>query len=192
MIIDGGSFSNVASTTLVEKLNLPILKHSRPYKLQWLNDCGEVRVDRQVLVTFSIGKYLDEVLCNIVPMHAGHILFGRPWQYDRRATHDGFKNIYSFVKEGKTIKFAPLTPSQVYVDQLKLQSEVAHKRKCENESDKKNRVKKRLSKKERLRVKMSKKERVKKRLSKKERVRVKMSKKERVKKKIERWLRVKK
>uniref|UniRef100_A0A2N9I282 CCHC-type domain-containing protein n=1 Tax=Fagus sylvatica TaxID=28930 RepID=A0A2N9I282_FAGSY len=96
---------------------------------KWLNDCGEVRVDRQVLVTFSIGKYLDEVLCDVVPMHAGHILLGRPWQYDRRVTHDGFKNMYSFVKGGKTIKLAPLTPSQVYEDQLKLKSEVAHKRK---------------------------------------------------------------
>jgi hypothetical protein len=102
-----------------------------------LNDYGEVRVDRQVLVTFLIGKYLDEVLCDVVPMHAGHILLGRPWQYDRRAIHDGFKNMYSFVKEGKTIKLAPLTPSQVYEDQLKLKSEVAHKRKSENESDQK-------------------------------------------------------
>uniref|UniRef100_A0A2N9H8I9 CCHC-type domain-containing protein n=1 Tax=Fagus sylvatica TaxID=28930 RepID=A0A2N9H8I9_FAGSY len=91
--------------------------------IKWLNDCGEVRVDRQVLVTFSIGKYLDEVLCDVVPMHAGHILLGRPWQYDRRAIHDGFKNMYSFVNEGKTIKLAPLTPSQVYEDQLKLKSE---------------------------------------------------------------------
>ncbi|XP_042972946.1 uncharacterized protein LOC122304748, partial [Carya illinoinensis] len=90
MIIDGGSCTNVASTTLVEKLNLPTLKHSRPYKLQWLNDCGEVRVDRQVLVTFSIGKYQDEVLCDVVPMHAGHILLGRPWQYDRREFEDVF------------------------------------------------------------------------------------------------------
>jgi hypothetical protein len=137
MIIDGGSCTNVASTILVEKLNLPTLKHSRPYKLQWLNDCGEVRVDRQVLVTFSIGKYLDEVLCDVVPMHGGHILLGRPWQYDRRVTHDGFKNMYSFVKGGKTIKLAPLTPSQVYEDQLKLKSEVAHKRKCENEQKRK-------------------------------------------------------
>uniref|UniRef100_A0A2N9ERQ8 Reverse transcriptase domain-containing protein n=1 Tax=Fagus sylvatica TaxID=28930 RepID=A0A2N9ERQ8_FAGSY len=115
--------------------------------IKWLNDCGEVRVDRQVLVTFSIGKYLDEVLCDVVPMHAGHILLGRPWQYDRRVTHDGFKNMYSFVKGGKTIKLAPLTPSQVYEDQLKLKSEVAHKeivkmrvikkekKKSENESD---------------------------------------------------------
>uniref|UniRef100_A0A2N9HIB0 Reverse transcriptase n=1 Tax=Fagus sylvatica TaxID=28930 RepID=A0A2N9HIB0_FAGSY len=83
---------------------------------KWLNDCGEVRVDRQVLVTFSIGKYLDEVLCDVVPMHAGHILLGRPWQYDRRVTHDGFKNMYSFVKGGKTIKLAPLTPSQEFED----------------------------------------------------------------------------
>uniref|UniRef100_A0A2N9FXB1 RNA-directed DNA polymerase n=1 Tax=Fagus sylvatica TaxID=28930 RepID=A0A2N9FXB1_FAGSY len=147
MIIDGGSCTNVASTILVEKLNLPTLKHSRPYKLQWLNDCGEVRVDRQVLVTFSIGKYLDEVLCDVVPMHAGHILLGRPWQYDRRVTHDGFKNMYSFVKGGKTIKLAPLTPSQVYEDQLKLKSEVAHKRKCENESDQKRKSEKEIEQK---------------------------------------------
>jgi len=79
VIIDGGSCTNVGSTTLVEKLNLPTLKHSRPYKLQWLNDCGEVKVNKQVLISFSIGKYKDEVLCDIVPMQAGHILLGRPW-----------------------------------------------------------------------------------------------------------------
>uniref|UniRef100_A0A2N9F1W5 Retrotransposon gag domain-containing protein n=1 Tax=Fagus sylvatica TaxID=28930 RepID=A0A2N9F1W5_FAGSY len=73
-------------------------------------------------------KYLDEVLCDVVPMHAGHILLGRPWQYDRRVTHDGFKNMYSFVKEGKTIKLAPLTPSQVYKDQLKLKMEPCRSR----------------------------------------------------------------
>jgi hypothetical protein len=150
MIIDGGSCTNVASTILVEKLNLPTLKHSRPYKLQWLNDCGEVKVDRQVLVTFSIGKYLDEVLCDVVPMHVGHILLGRPWQYDRRVTHDGFKNMYSFVKGGKTIKLAPLTPSQVYEDQLKLKSEVAHKRKCENESDQKRKSEKEIERKRKI------------------------------------------
>lgn len=34
MIIDGGSCTNVASTTLVEKLGLPLLTHPRPYRLQ--------------------------------------------------------------------------------------------------------------------------------------------------------------
>ena len=78
MIIEGGSCTNVASTTLVENLNLLTLKHPKPYNLQWLNNCGEVKVNKQVLVSFSIGRYKDEVLCDVAPMHAGHILLGRP------------------------------------------------------------------------------------------------------------------
>ena len=50
MIIDGESCTNVANTSLVEKLNLKTLKHPRLYKLQWLNDCGEFKVNKQVLV----------------------------------------------------------------------------------------------------------------------------------------------
>ena len=78
MIIDRGSCTNVTSTTLDENLNLPTLKHPIPYKLQWLNDCGEVKVNKQVLVSFPIGKYKDEVLYDVIPMHAGHILLGKP------------------------------------------------------------------------------------------------------------------
>ena len=120
MIIDGGSCTNVASTTLVEMLNLPTLKHPKPYKLQWLNECGEIRVKKQVLVSFSIGKHSDEVLCDVVPMHAGHLLLGRPWEFDRRATKDGYTNRYSFVRNNITITLAPLTPKQVYEDQSKM------------------------------------------------------------------------
>uniref|UniRef100_A0A2N9GKP4 Retrotransposon gag domain-containing protein n=1 Tax=Fagus sylvatica TaxID=28930 RepID=A0A2N9GKP4_FAGSY len=49
---------------------------------------GESLVARRALSA----QYKDEVLCDVVPMHAGHILLGRPWQFDRKATHDGFKN----------------------------------------------------------------------------------------------------
>jgi len=34
MIIDGGSCANIANTTLVRMLNLSIIKHYRPYKIQ--------------------------------------------------------------------------------------------------------------------------------------------------------------
>uniref|UniRef100_A0A2N9FHU8 RNA-directed DNA polymerase n=1 Tax=Fagus sylvatica TaxID=28930 RepID=A0A2N9FHU8_FAGSY len=137
MIIDGGSCTNVASTTLVEKLNFPTLKHPMPYKLKWLNDCEEIKVTKQVLISFSIGKYKDEVLCDVVPMHAGHILLGRPWQFDRKAIHDGFKNRYSFVKDSRTVTLVPLTPRQVYEDQVKLKRENELKKNCETESSKK-------------------------------------------------------
>ena len=35
--------------------------------------------------------------------NAGHILLSRPWQFDRKVNHDGFKNRHSFVKDNKTI-----------------------------------------------------------------------------------------
>jgi hypothetical protein len=135
VIIDGGSCTNVASTYLVEKLALTALKHPLPYRLQWLNECGEVKVTRQVLVALSVGKYEDEVLCDVVPMHACHLLLGRPWQYDRRAMHDGFTNKYSFTLNRQPITLVPLTPKQVREDQLKLQRSNEKKREKERKAE---------------------------------------------------------
>jgi len=121
MIIDSGTCTNVANVTLVRKLGLnTIIKHERPYQLQWLNECGVVRVNRQVMISFSVGKYKDEVLCDVVPMHATHLLLGRPWQFDRKAKHDGFKNRYSLEKDESIYTLAPLSPKQVYEDQIQL------------------------------------------------------------------------
>ncbi|XP_057808596.1 uncharacterized protein LOC131023071 [Salvia miltiorrhiza] len=120
LIIDGGSCTNVASGEMVEKLNLKTERHPHPYKLQWLNECGEIRVTKQVLISFSIGNYKDEVLCDVVPMHASHILLGRPWQFDRRVTYDGFRNHYTFKHNNKSIMLVSLTPQQVQEDQQKL------------------------------------------------------------------------
>ena len=90
VIIDGGSCTNVDSTTMVDKLGLPTIKHPWPYKLQWLNDSSEVRVTKQVLVPFCIEKYEDEVLCDVVSMQVGHLLLGRPWKFDQNVKHDDF------------------------------------------------------------------------------------------------------
>ncbi|RVW85784.1 Transposon Ty3-G Gag-Pol polyprotein [Vitis vinifera] len=46
----------------------------------------------------------------------GESLVARPWQFDRKVNHDGFKNRYSFVKDNKTITLVPLTPRQEYED----------------------------------------------------------------------------
>ena len=48
VIIDGWGFANMVSSILVEKLNLPTLKYPRPYNLQWLNECGEIKITKQV------------------------------------------------------------------------------------------------------------------------------------------------
>ena len=68
----------MASTTLVKKLNLVIIKYPHPYRLQWLTDDGDVKVTKQIVVPFSIGKSnKDEVVCDVVPMKASHLLLGR-------------------------------------------------------------------------------------------------------------------
>ncbi|RDX62635.1 hypothetical protein CR513_59010, partial [Mucuna pruriens] len=79
MIIDSGSCTNVASTIIVKKISLQTVKHTRLYKLQWLSNIGEVKVDKQVSVPFAIENYKGEVLCNVVFMETEHILLGRPW-----------------------------------------------------------------------------------------------------------------
>ena len=84
-----------------------------------------------MLVSFRIGKYEDEVLCDVVPMQAGHLLLGRPWQFDRRVKHDGFTNKYSFVLNQRTVTLVPLTPKQVYEDQVRLQKESDQKKESE-------------------------------------------------------------
>ncbi|KAJ4713019.1 Transposon Ty3-I Gag-Pol polyprotein [Melia azedarach] len=139
IIIDSGSCTNVDSTLLVDKLNLNTIKHPKPYKLQWLNECVEISVTKQVLISFSIGKYEDEVLCDVAPIHAGHILLGRPWEFDRKVTHDGYKNSYSFVMNNRTVVLTPLKPLQAYEDHIRIAREckMREEQKCEQEEKKK-------------------------------------------------------
>ena len=41
-------------------------------------------------------------------MDACHFLLGRPWQYDRKVSHNGLKNTHSFIKDGVRIVLAPM------------------------------------------------------------------------------------
>jgi len=77
-----------------------------------MNDGGEVKVNKQVLVVFSIGKYCDEELCDVVSIQTSHLLLGRPWQYDRRVMDDGVIDRYSF--DVRPITLISLTPKQIY------------------------------------------------------------------------------
>ncbi|XXG44746.1 hypothetical protein AAC387_Pa02g0015 [Persea americana] len=87
-------------------LKLPTKKHPAPYKLSWFKRSNEIPVTRKALVSFSIGgRYHEDVRCDVAPMDVTHILLGRPWQYDRRTLHDGYKNTYTFYKDNAKIVF---------------------------------------------------------------------------------------
>ena len=111
VIIDSRSCTNVVAEEMVTKLNLKTEPYPQPYKIQWLHKGNGLKVTKKCLVSFSIGKnYKDEVWCDVVPMDACHLLLGRPWQYDRKVSHNGLKNTHSFIKDGVQIMLAPMKP----------------------------------------------------------------------------------
>uniref|UniRef100_A0A151UFU1 Transposon Ty3-I Gag-Pol polyprotein n=1 Tax=Cajanus cajan TaxID=3821 RepID=A0A151UFU1_CAJCA len=122
LIVDSGSSCNCCSIRLVEKLALTTIPHPRPYKLQWINEEGGIVVNQQANIPISIGKYKDEVLCDIVPLEDSHVFLGRPWKFDKKTIHDGLTNKISFQHLGRKIILCPLSPSQVSKDQIKMKA----------------------------------------------------------------------
>ena len=57
-------------------------------------------------------NYHDESWFEVTPIDACHIILGRPWLLDREVVHDGYRNTYSFTKDGKRVTLASLTLSQ--------------------------------------------------------------------------------
>nr|GEX72059.1 reverse transcriptase domain-containing protein [Tanacetum cinerariifolium] len=61
---------------------------------------------------------MDELWCEVIPMDACYILLGRPWLYDRRVKHDGYRNTYTFKKDGVSIMLPPLNPKDAPPDRV--------------------------------------------------------------------------
>jgi hypothetical protein len=113
MIIDGGSFNNLGSSDIVDKLALTTKPHALPYHIQWLNNCGKANVTKLVWLNFAIVPYHDVVECDVVPMQACHILLGRPWQLDKDSMHHSRLNQYSFLHHDKKIGLHPMSPEAI-------------------------------------------------------------------------------
>ncbi|KAH0652710.1 hypothetical protein KY289_030388 [Solanum tuberosum] len=62
MIIDGGSCANVVSSYLVDKLGIACMKRPTPYRLQWLNDCGEFQCKHVMFYLADLGSMIGILL----------------------------------------------------------------------------------------------------------------------------------
>ncbi|CAA7017008.1 unnamed protein product [Microthlaspi erraticum] len=110
-VIDSGSSNNVISEEAMRKLGLKREDHPTPYNLQWIKEEIDMRIKHRALVNFSIrNHYKDRVYCDVAPMDVGHLILGRPWQYDRETVHDGRRNTYSFLFENRKIVLIPSPP----------------------------------------------------------------------------------
>ena len=74
---------------------------------------------KQVRVPLTLGDYTDEIMCDVVPMEATHLILGRPWQYDLRAKYDGYTNEYTIQHGGKVYKLLSMSPDEVQQARLK-------------------------------------------------------------------------
>ena len=54
---------------------------------------------------------MDQITCDVVDMNVCHIILGRPWQYDKKAKYDGYKNTYEIQWGEKRITFLPIQSS---------------------------------------------------------------------------------
>jgi hypothetical protein len=101
LIIDSSSYCNGISKEMVASLGLSTWCIPKPKDFEWLNSCGMLKVTLKVRVLFTVGAYVDEVECDVLPLEVCGLLLGRPWQYDRNVTHAGRANTYSFMHDGK-------------------------------------------------------------------------------------------
>ncbi|KAK1618191.1 hypothetical protein QYE76_023708 [Lolium multiflorum] len=77
----------------------------------------------------SIREYIEDGEENFVfyaTMTVCHMLLGRPWQFDKKAIHDGFSNAYTFKVKDKKFELRPMTPSQIIADNAKALARAQH------------------------------------------------------------------
>jgi hypothetical protein len=134
LIIDSGSYCNGISRAMVASLGLSTWRIPEPKHVEWLNSCGMLKVAHKVRVPFTVGDYLDEVECDVLPLEVCGLLLGCPWQYDRNAMHAGRTNIYSFMHDGKQRTLKPMSDDQIKSDVvLVVRKEKLHKAKPQQE-----------------------------------------------------------
>jgi hypothetical protein len=113
VIIDSESNDILVSTEMVEKMELETIAHPNPYKVSRFQKGHQVMVSKQCQFEFKIEGYKDEILCDVIPMDACHVLLGRPWKFDKNVIHDGGRNTYTLEKNGRTHMLLPIEDKKV-------------------------------------------------------------------------------
>ena len=65
LTINGGTYMNVVSESIVEHLKLPTEPHPRPYKLAWIYNTT-ILITERCLVSYSTSAYKDSIWCDVI------------------------------------------------------------------------------------------------------------------------------
>ncbi|XP_026399975.1 uncharacterized protein LOC113295860 [Papaver somniferum] len=104
-IIDSGSQKNLISEKLVEQMGLSTTPHPKPYPLGWIQKDTELQVSMQCRFKFAItDKFIDEIVCDVVPLDVAQVIFGNPYLWERDAVLYHRERVYLFKKDGKDFR----------------------------------------------------------------------------------------
>jgi hypothetical protein len=98
--IDSGSQSNLISEEVVKKLGLNTKMHHKPYSLNWISKDHKLHITNQCIIKFAItSKYVDEVICDLVPLETCGMVLGNPYLYDHKEIFYREQNQYHLFKK---------------------------------------------------------------------------------------------
>lgn len=97
LLIDNNCTKNIMSKTVVKALDLKMIKHPHPYKINWVTEMCRVM--------FSIVKQFScEVLCDVINMDVCRLILGRSWQFDIGSIYKCRPNVYTLEWKGRKLK----------------------------------------------------------------------------------------
>jgi hypothetical protein len=100
-LINNGSQSNLILEEVVKKLGLNTKMHQKPYSLNWIRKYHRFPITKKRIIKFAItSKYVDEVICDVVPLEKYGMVLGIPYLYDRKEIFYKEHNQYHLTKEG--------------------------------------------------------------------------------------------
>ena len=77
VIVDNESCINAISSRLCENFRLEIIPHLHSFKVSWI-DSTAIEVKQRCLVPVSFNHYRDKIWCDVITMHMGEVILGRP------------------------------------------------------------------------------------------------------------------
>jgi hypothetical protein len=99
-LIDSRSQSNLISEGVVMKLGLNTKMQHKPYSLNWISKDHKLSITKQCIIKFAItSKYVDEVICDLVPLETRGMFLGSPYLYDSKAIFYMEHNQYHLFKK---------------------------------------------------------------------------------------------
>lgn len=87
-IFDSGNQKNLIVVEVVKWLGLPNITHPQPYTIGWFHYGRDLRVGQQCHLPYSIKPFMDEVLCDMVPLDVCDVLLGQPYLWKRHAVYE--------------------------------------------------------------------------------------------------------